>query len=319
MFLRFFIRIIFAFIILLLMTEMSVAENSTQGASELHNHEDDIVAANNERNERIDTESAVEKRAEREDIIPPNHFAITFYKPNYILPFYYTGSPDNKAYHRTNPDTEQIKTTEVKFQLSLKVPIWKKILCYPSNLYFAYTQLSYWQAYNKSAFFRETDYEPEIFLANEINFRLFQKWLINFINIGIVHQSNGFGNSLERSWNRIYIEAITSTDVLMFSVKPWFVIHDGTYNIINPHMANYLGYGEITLAYKFGRQIVSLQVHSLIEQGGRHATAIAAFSFPITSYINGYIQVFSGYGQSLIEYNHRTNSIGLGIALSNWI
>ncbi|MFN7095894.1 MAG: phospholipase A, partial [Burkholderiales bacterium] len=26
-----------------------------------------------------------------------------------------------------------------------------------------------------------------------------------------------------------------------------------------------------------------------------------------------------GYGQSMIEYNHYTNSIGIGIALNDWI
>lgn len=289
-----------------LMMQTSFAQNNMQDQSSYDN--DDLV-------------SPVEKRAERESVLPPNYFAITFYKPNYVMPFYFTGSPDTKVYRYSAPNHEQIKNIEVKYQLSLKVPIWKQIFNYPSNLYFAYTQLSYWQAYNRTAFFRETDYEPEIFLANEINFRfpLFIRWMINFINIGAVHQSNGFGNHLERSWNRLYIEAITSNDVLMFSLKPWIVLHDGTYQCQNPHLANYLGYGEITIAYKFGCQIVSLQAHSLFEQGGRHITGLLSWSFPITPFIYGYVQAFSGYGQSLIEYNHRTNSIGVGVSLSTWI
>lgn len=277
--------------------------------------DDDVVTVTS----NAEPESAIETRIEKESIIPCNYFAITFYKPNYVLPFYYTGSPDNKVYRGSTPEHEQIRKTEVKFQLSLKVPIWKQIFDYPSNLYFAYTQLSYWQAYNKIAFFRETDYEPEVFLANEINWRLFKSWTINFINIGLIHQSNGFGNHLERSWNRLYIEAVTSNDVFMLSIKPWIVFYDGMYNFQNPDMANYLGYGEITMAYKCGRQIISLQLHSVFEQGGRHLTGLATWSFPITPYISGFVQVFSGYGQSLIEYNHHTNSFGLGLALNNWI
>ena len=281
----------------------------------IHYPHDEIVTETT----TLPPESTIEKRSEKESIIPPNYFAVTFYKPNYVLPFYYTGSPDNAVYRYSTPGNEQIKKTEIKFQLSLKVPIWKEILHYPSSLYFAYTQLSYWQAYNKTAFFRETDYEPELFLANEINFRLFKRWVINFINVGVVHQSNGFGNRLERSWNRIYLEAITSNDVLMFSIKPWYVFHDSTYTFKNPDLADYLGYGEITLAYKFGAQILSLQMHSIFEQGGKRITGLATWSFPVTPYLYGYVQLFSGYGQSLIEYNHRTNSFGLGIALSNWI
>lgn len=264
-------------------------------------------------------ESPVQERALKEKIIPPNFFAITFYKPTYLLPFYHTGSPYTSVYHGNIPSGNKINQNEIKYQLSFKVPLWKNILSHANTLYLGYTQLSYWQAYNSKSFFRETDYEPEIFLANEINLALFHKWYFNFLNIGAVHQSNGFGNHLERSWNRIYLEAISSTEYWMVSIKPWIVFHDSTMLANNPNIASYLGYGQVTIACKFREQVISLQAHSFIEAGGRHATAELTWSFPITSYLNGYLQIFSGYGQSLIEYNHRTNSAGIGIALSNWI
>ena len=66
----------------------------------------------------------------------------------------------------------------------------------PVSLNVAYTQLSYWQVYAKSQFFRETNYEPAIFLSD------------NFSKIGwvmsVLHQSNGRGGKLERSWNRYF-------------------------------------------------------------------------------------------------------------------
>lgn len=263
--------------------------------------------------------TAVDKRIKKEDLVESNPFAITFFKQNYILPYYYTGSPYNQVYLHQLSHNEKIDNGEVKYQLSLKVPLWKNIFNSNSSLYFAYTQLSYWQAYNKNAFFRETDFQPDIFVTTQTNIPLLQRWKINTINIGAAHQSNGFGNELERSWNRLYIEAVTSTDNFMFSIKPWYVFHDSTYERFNPNMASYLGYGEMTIAYKFASQVLSLQTHSLIESGGRHATILASYSIPLTTYINAYVQVFSGYGQSLIEYNHHTNSIGIGIALNNLI
>ncbi len=251
-----------------------------------------------------------------EEKIPPNYFAIAFYKPTYILPYYFTGSPDNVVYRNNTPNDESLKHSEVKYQFSVKVPIWKNILDHPSSLFFAYTQLSYWQLYNKSAFFRETDYEPEAFLANETNWHLGKNWQLSFLNVGATHQSNGFGNSLERSWNRLYLEAIASTDNWVVSFKPWYVIST---NSNNNNIAEYLGYGRILVAYKFHRQVFSIRAHNLIEGGARHATAEVSWSFPITPYIKGYVQIFSGYGQSLIEYNHRTNSVGVGVALSDWV
>ena len=263
--------------------------------------------------------SAVEDRAVKEKIIPANFFAIGFYKPNYIMPYYYTGSPYNQVYVGQTPQNEKLTRDEIKYQLSLKVPLWKDIFKHHSTLYLAYTQLSYWQAYNKSAFFRETDFEPELFLANEINFNVYNDIAINFVNIGAEHQSNGFGNNLERSWNRIYFEGIASKGNLMLSVKPWFIIHDEALREHNPNIGSYLGYMQVILAYKYDAQVISLKSYGLGVHGGRRTTMEMSYSFPLTSYINGYVQVFSGYGQSLIEYNHRTNSAGVGLSFSNWI
>jgi phospholipase A1 len=212
-----------------------------------------------------------------------------------------------------------LKKDEVKYQLSFKVPLWQHIFNLPSSLFFAYSQMSYWQLYDRDPFFRETDYEPEVFLANEVNIHMFGTWHLNFLNIGAVHQSNGFGDTLERSWNRIYLSATASSDNWVVSVRPWVVFHDSTYVRQNPDMANYLGHEQFTLAYKYYRQVFALEARNVIEHHARKAAFTGSWSFPMTKHLNGYVQVFSGYGQSLIEYNHRTNSIGVGIALSNWV
>lgn len=264
-------------------------------------------------------EGYVDQRAQKEKKILPNFFAIAFYKPTYVLPYYYTSRPYNSVYKNSTPNNEGIRRSEIKYQLSFKVPVWKNILNRNTTLYLAYTQLSYWQAYNNTAFFRETDYEPELFVANEINWPIFRGWHVSFFNIGAVHQSNGYGNSLERSWNRMYLEIISSKGSWMLSIKPWVVFHDSSMQNHNANITNFLGYGQLLVAYKYYHQVFSLQMHSLIECGGRRATGEFTWGFPITSYLNGYIQVFSGYGQSLIEYNHRTNSAGIGVALSNWV
>lgn len=262
------------------------------------------------------TKSPVEERAKKEEKILPDSFAITFYKPTYILPYYVSGSPDNAVYQNNTPNNERLKNAEVKYQFSVKVPAWKNIFNHHSSLFLAYTQLSYWQLYNHKAFFRESDYEPEIFLANEVNFHLVKNWRVNFLNIGASHQSNGYGNALERSWNRLYVDAITSVGNWMISLKPWYIIST---NKNNNNIAQYLGYGQILVAYKYHKHVFSITAHNLVEGGGKRATAELTWSFPLIPYIKGYVQLFSGYGQSLIEYNHRTNSAGVGVALSDWV
>ncbi len=259
------------------------------------------------------------ERAKKEEKIPPNYFAIAFYEPTYILPYYYTFSPPNSVYMGQAPDGERLKHNEFKYQLSFKVPVWQNILNHPISLYLAYSQMSYWQVYAPDAFFRETDYSPEVFLADEINFRLFKNWVVNFINIGAMHQSNGYGTSLERTWNRIYISAVISNDNWVITIKPWAILENGTYRRQNPDLAQFMGYGQVVVAYKYGHQVFSVSARNVIESGGRRSGITLGWSFPLTQYIKGYVQAYSGYGQSLIEYNHRTNSLGVGIALSDWV
>lgn len=260
----------------------------------------------------------VEERYKKEALIP-GLFGVAFHKPNYFLPFYYTGSPANVSYQNTTPYNENLDHTEAKFQISIKVPAWKNMFNSCTSIYLAYSQLSYWQTYNRRAFIRSNDYEPEVFVENKANFNLTRDWSVNFLNVGYDHQSNGFGNDQERSWNRIYVEAITSIGNWMISLKPWYIIHNSTLETRNPHIGTYLGYGRVLVAYKIDGHVISFSAHNFIEGYARRATGELTYSFPITRYIKGYVQVFSGYGQSLIEYNHRTNSAGLGIALNDWI
>ena len=41
------------------------------------------------------------------------------------------------------------------------------------------------------------------------------------------------------------------------------------------------------------------------------------FPLPFSARLVGFAQFFSGYGESLIDYNHRQEKIGIGIALTD--
>ena len=260
--------------------------------------------------------TAFEKKDIKENKVINNDFAITFHKKNYVFPLYVTGSPYHQVYENYTPENEKIQKTEISYQISFKAPIWKDMFQSSSSIYFAYTQLSFWQAYNKMAFFRESDFEPEIFVVSKLAWPLFGNFLLDTLNVGAVHASNGAGGIEERSWNRLYIEATASNPNWIIHIRPWYVFHDSTYNRLNPDMAKYLGFGEVAISYKFLTQDVTLQGHGFFENKGRYKTASISYSYPIAPKFRGYIQAFHGYGQSLIEYDHHTNGVGLGVLLN---
>ena len=257
--------------------------------------------------------AAVEKKLKKEQLIETSPYRIEFYKPTYILPFYYTGSPYNKIYEGNTPDNQTLKSQEFKAQFSFKLSLFHDLFGPASSLNLAYTQLMYWQFYVNSQYFRETDYEPEIFISKMLTPHL-------RTNLGIEHQSNGRGGDLERSWNRTYINMIFSNNNWMVSLKPWLLIFKNeSSKLHNSDITHYMGHGETTFAYNLDNNTFSLMFRNQITSGFRHGGLEADWSFPIYKVIKGYVQFFSGYGQSLIEYDHRTNSVGIGLTLSDWI
>jgi len=238
---------------------------------------------------------------------------INLYRPNYVLPYYYTGRPYQTIYIDNTPNNQPLKHEELKAQLSLLVPLihhlWKDK---PLSLDFAYTQLMYWQVYAKSQYFRETNYEPELFVENYFNSHFAGQ-------IGVNHQSNGRGGYLERSWNRGYMQAKFSDNQWLATIRGWFLFAEQKSSTLhNPDIAYYLGYENVLFSYKLGQAKASLELQNL-ESGLRRGFIQATLSYPILKSVSIYTQFFTGYGQSLIEYNHKTTSAGIGIALNDWI
>lgn len=236
-------------------------------------------------------------------------FGISLYQATYLLPFFYTSSPNQQAY-ASQPNYPMLGKTAVNFQISLKYPLWK--ITQGQTLNLAYTQWSLWQAYRSDQFFSETDYAPEVFLSNKVNWQMGGDLSTQFINLGLIHQSNGEGGSLERSWNRAYLNVLFSTQKWSLGVEPWYVFHDHTYETQNSNMTSYMGNGQATLSYQAHDQEWSLMARNQLESGFSRGALQLTWSFPLWRSLKGYILLFSGYGLSLMNYNHYTNSVGLG-------
>jgi len=245
-------------------------------------------------------------------------YAIKFHRSNYILPYTYVVHPNEAAAREAEP-TEELKNAEVKLQLSFKVKLWQDILRKNMDLWFGYTQKSFWQFYNfeDSSPFRETSYEPELLL----NFRTSYDFLGlkgRFINDGINHQSNGKSEPLSRSWNRVVANFGFERDNVVFFLNTWLRIPESSDDDDNPDIEDYLGYGELQGYYFWKQNRFGVMVRNNFDLSDNHGAVQLEWAFPLLERVSGYIQYFLGYGESLVDYNHKTSRIGIGFILKDW-
>ena len=261
------------------------------------------------------TPSPLDERIALERATRFQRFVLSPHRPNYLLPIAYNDHPnrsDLTSVSGTEPDKN-----EVKFQLSIKFPVAENLFGEQGALYFAYTNLSFWQAYNSgvSSPFRETVHEPEVFFGfpNDGQIAGFKNRLIF---LGVSHQSNGRSEPLSRSWNRLYADFIFERDNWYLSIKPWLRIPEND-DKDNPDIEDFLGHGELRLAYAKGKHTASLMLRGNPQTG--NGAAELNWSFPMSRRVKWFVHYFNGYGESLIDYNASVNRLGIGVAFTDWL
>lgn len=251
-------------------------------------------------------------------------FVLRPYKPMYLLAANRTdhtnNAPSSPAPDHTSAGLAPLEKVEAKFQISLKAKVWEDLFPGNGDLWFGYTQSSRWQVYNSvdSAPFRETNYEPEAMLVFRTNYDLLGL-KARMIGLGINHQSNGRPLPLSRSWNRVTADFGFERDDWMVVVRPWWRIKESADKDDNPGIENYMGRGELLVARKYEGHVFSLQGRHSLRGGDRSRGSLQFdWAIPISSYLKAHLQLFSGYGESLIDYNHRQTTVGLGVSLVDW-
>src|SRR5690606_21222761 len=144
-------------------------------------------------------------------------------------------------------------------------------------------------------------------------------WRYRLLDLGISHQSNGKGEPLSRSWNRVFLELGFERDKLVVSMRAWYRLPEDAKKDDNPDIHKYLGYGDLRLHYYLEDQEFSLMLRNNLDDVDNRGAVQLEWSFPLYKKIRGYVQYFNGYGESLIDYNHSTNRIGIGFMLINWM
>ncbi|TRW27456.1 phospholipase A [Flavobacterium zepuense] len=267
---------------------------------------------------------SMSQRWELDTLTSAGTFVITPYKPIYILPFRWSSQPNDSPYSGNPSDDYTVDEPsdfnhlEAKFQISFKVKVLQTIFGRYGDLWVAYTQKSHWQVYNQSLSrpFRETNYEPEVILNFHTNVNMFG-FKNRMAGVSFNHQSNGRDMPLSRSWNRIIFHAGFERDNWQVYLRPWIRIPDDDDD--NPDIVQRIGYGDATVIYTMGKSVISFTGSTNFAFNDHFSGyAEASWSYQLFGNLKGYLQITHGYGETLIDYNNRQTTVGLGVSLVEW-
>lgn len=284
------------------------------------------VAPSDAEQQRIRRERVGSSLGERWELDPGSSlgsFLPRAYKPLYVLPVVTTNrvnrQPSSGSAQNTVSEPIPLSDTEAKFQISLKSKIWETVLGTPGNLWLGYTQSSRWQIYNAglSRPFRETNYEPELMFIWPTDYALLG-WRGRLLGLSLNHQSNGRSLPLSRSWNRVIAEAAFERGDWAVALRPWWRVKENDVADDNPHIEDYLGRGEMLVTHKLHGHTLALQLRHSLRSDASRGSVQFDWAFPLVGTLHGYVQLFHGYGESLIDFNFRQSRAGFGVSVVEW-
>jgi phospholipase A1 len=253
------------------------------------------------------------------------------YRPNYIL-LRWTNEPNTRP---RSPATghaafEDLNDEELKFQVSFKTELISRqafdqagvtqalshVGIDSVRLWFGYTQKMNWQAFNRSNSrpVRDTNYEPEAILTlgtgNKGNG-------LKLINLGLVHESNGVSESEHRGWNRAYAQGGWEWDRLSVLARVWHRIPESYDD--NPNIQRFMGRGDLVARYQTaGGYVTSALVRRNLHT--HRGFVQLDWATPVSKWLGAlklHVQLTSGYGETLIDYNHEQTTIGVGVSFGD--
>lgn len=242
--------------------------------------------------------------------------------------------PTSPSPGHTAASSTPYRTSEMRIQLSVRTKIAEGLLTQGQelrrdSLWFGYTQQSNWQLFSGdlSRPFRTTDHEPEITYVYPTDAQLPGGWRLRYSGISLAHQSNGQPLPLSRSWNRTVLMAgMEKGNKYRVQARLWKRLAEDAPTDDNPDISDKVGRAELAALWNINSNdtVGATWRHSLSSGDGGSLRLEWLKSLGDTRAIgsrNGlrlHTQLFSGYGDSLIDYNRRRTVLSVGLSLVDW-
>jgi len=188
------------------------------------------------------------------------------------------------------------------------------------RLWYAYTQQSNWQAFNSDSSrpFRDTSYEPEVILTYNNTGGGMVPWQpLALVNLGVVHQSNGRSGAESRTWWRTYLQGGWQLGAGSLLARIWDTWREGGMKEDNPDIADHVGRADLMFRSKDGGWHLLLRSNARPHRHRGFAqldwrTPWTPLNIPV------HLQLTHGYGETLLDYNHKQTTVGLGFSFWEW-
>jgi phospholipase A1 len=251
-----------------------------------------------------------------------SHLGLKPYRPNYLLPFC-VGDYDYKSY----VPTDSYGRTEAEIQVSFKIDIARDLFDLDEIYFMSYSHKSQWQLYTESSPFRETNYNPEFFVKIPI-YNDHSFFRIQSLTFGLAHLSNGQGSTEDikdiekykdvenrsRSVNYVYGSLALEHDSLMSEITLWLPYRHNYDLEDNPDIMDYYGYWSAQLSYFYQKHLFTVKGRYNFET--RFGAFETTYSHPLNDNVYLFAKYFSGYGDSLIDYNNNLSKFSIGFSFS---
>jgi phospholipase A1 len=152
--------------------------------------------------------------------------------------------------------------------------------------------------------------------------------IIEYLQFGILHESNGIGgNDLKnsRSWDRIYIES--KGEIKTGNVNHIIILRLWSPNHLddNPDIVEYLGYGEVVFETSIFKNFFESKLRFTFRKGSsidwtkgsiQIDYTFGPFYFIKFNHIfvpSLFVQLWQGYGETLLNYNQSYSRLRFGI------
>ena len=143
-----------------------------------------------------------------------------------------------------------------------------------------------------------------------------------------MHQSNGQTVPLSLSWNRTYLmgaaeKVLGQQSSLSLQGRVWDRLRESSGNDDNPGIENFVGRAELAASWRINKaNAVGVTVRHSLRSDARGSARIdwmmAPTSAPNYTGLRYHLQLFSGYGDSLLDYNRQRTVLSVGLSLVDW-